>query len=229
MKPTVTSGIVLARVSYQEADRILTILSAEHGKLRVIAKGVRKEKSKLAGGVELFSISEVSFIKGRGEIGTLVSARLITHFGNIVKDIERTMYGYDFLKLINKITEDNSGPEYFKLTEQVLSALNDSSMPLNLVKLWADVRLLAATGHTPNLTADIQGNKLEAGKQYEFELSDMGFEARPNGHCQSEHIKLLRLVARIPAAKLGLVEGIEPFVDTCQQLAQTMRKSVLHV
>lgn len=229
MKPAVTSGIILARVSYQEANRILTVLTADQGKLRLMAKGVRKEKSKLAGGVELFSISELSFIRGRGEIGTLVSSRLITHFGTIVKDIDRTMWGYDFLKLINKITEDNSGPEYYALTEQVLAALNDEAMDLRLVKLWTDMRVLAATGHTPNLATDNAGNKLDDTKQYDFELSDMGFAIRPDGHFESGHIKLLRLVAGTPAAKLGLVEGIQPFIDACQHLTQTMRKSVLHV
>lgn len=228
MKPATTTGIVLARVSYQEADRILTVLSPNEGKLRLMAKGVRKIKSKMAGGVELFSVSELSFIRGRGEIGTLVSSRLVKHFGTIVKDIDRTMYGYEFLKLINKITEDNSGPEYFNLTEQVLAALDDESMNLSLVKLWADMRLLAVTGHAPNLTTDATGSKLEATKNYDFELSDMGFSERPGGVYESGHIKLLRLVSATPAAKLQLVDGIQPFIDACQHLVLTMRRAVLH-
>ncbi len=229
MKPNTTTGIILARVSYQEADRILTLLTPNEGKLRLMAKGVRKVKSKLAGGVELFSVSEISFIRGRGDIGTLVSSRLTTHFGTIVKNIDRTMWGYEFLKMINKITEDNSGPEYFELTEAVLAALNDETMDLRLVKMWADMRLLAATGHTPNLASDTVGNKLEAGESYDFELADMSFSVRPGGLFQSGHIKLLRLVAGTPANKLNLVAGTEPFIDSCQHLVLTMRKSVLHV
>jgi DNA repair protein RecO (recombination protein O) len=101
-----TRGIVLSRTDYGEADRILTLLTPDQGKIRLIAKGVRKIKSKLAGGIELFSVSDVTFIRGRGDIGTLVSARLDTHYGTIVKDIERVQLGYDLIKQINKSTED---------------------------------------------------------------------------------------------------------------------------
>ena len=67
MKPTTTtSAIILKRVDYGEADRILTLLTPDHGKLSLMAKGVRKIKSKLAGGIELFSISTITFAEGRG-------------------------------------------------------------------------------------------------------------------------------------------------------------------
>ena len=94
MKQIVTRGIILSRTDFGEADRILTILTHEQGKIRGIAKGVRKVKSKLAGGIELFSISQISFIQGKSDIYTLTSTRLEKHFGNIVHDIDRTMYAY---------------------------------------------------------------------------------------------------------------------------------------
>lgn len=224
-----TNGIILARTNFQEADRILTVLTPDQGKLRLIAKGVRKERSKMAGGVELFSVNELSFIRGRGEIGTLVSSRLVTHFGTIVKDINRTMYGYEFLKLINKITEDNTEAEYFHLAEKVLSALDDSKLDLKLVMLWANMRLMNATGHATNLVTDTKGNSLVASKNYEFDMGEMGFLLSQNGAYKSGHIKLLRLVAKADLNKIGLVSGVETYLDDCHHLAQTMLRSVLHV
>src|SRR4051812_30345333 len=105
MRQIVTKGIVLSRTDFGEADRILTVLTPNEGKISLMAKGVRKIKSKLAGGIELFSISSITFIPGRGEVGTLISSRLDIHFSNIVRDINRTMLGYDMLKLINRVTE----------------------------------------------------------------------------------------------------------------------------
>src|SRR4051812_44153733 len=102
----VTTGIVLTRIEYGEADRIVTVLTPNDGKLRLMAKGVRRVKSKLAGGVELFSVSSLTYIPGRGDIGTLISSRLETHFGHIVQNIDRTMLGYDLIKLLHKATED---------------------------------------------------------------------------------------------------------------------------
>src|SRR4051812_28556736 len=106
MRQILTRGIVLSRTDYGEADRIVSVLTPDQGKLRLMAKGVRKVKSKLAGGIELFSVSELSFIPGKNDIGTLVSARLTQHFANIVKDINRTMFGYELLKRLNRATED---------------------------------------------------------------------------------------------------------------------------
>jgi len=51
MKRINTHGIVLARTDFGEADRILTFLTPDNGKVKAIAKGVRKQKSKMAGGI----------------------------------------------------------------------------------------------------------------------------------------------------------------------------------
>src|SRR4051794_34279516 len=99
-----TQGIVLNRTDFGEADRILTFLTDDHGKVKAMARGVRKAKAKLAGSIELFSVSDLSLIPGRRDMDTLISARLIKHYGNIVRQLERTKVAYDFLKLSDKAT-----------------------------------------------------------------------------------------------------------------------------
>ncbi len=149
MNQIITEGIVLARTNYQEADRIVTLLTPDHGKVSALAKGVRKSKSKVAGGIELFSISEISFIRGKGSLATLISARLKNHYGNIVQDIERTMAGYDLIKLLNRVTEDAPGPEYYVLLQQLFIALDDPKINLDLVRLWFFAQLLGLAGPHP--------------------------------------------------------------------------------
>ena len=83
-----TRAIVLRRTDYGEADRILQLLTPL-GKQSVIARGVRREKSKLAGGIELFSVSEVLIHKGKSsDLGILTGAKLVEYFDAFVKDIE---------------------------------------------------------------------------------------------------------------------------------------------
>jgi DNA repair protein RecO len=229
MKTIVTTGTVLSRINYQEADRILTIITPDQGKILVMARGVRRIKSKLAGGVELFSQSEITFIRGRGDIGTLVSSRLIKHYDKIVKDIDRTMFAYDFLKLINKITEDNSEPEYCALTDQVLDGLNQPEINLHLVKIWADVRLLSLYGHAPSLSADVQGNKLDASINYDFDQEQAAFTPRTDGLFNSNHIKLLRLAAGSTLKQISRVERIEKYIESTVRLTESIRKTQLHV
>lgn len=120
MQTIATTGIVLSRTNYQEADRIMTFLTSNQGKVRVIAKGVRKAKSKMAGGIELFSVSGITYVSGVSELHTLVSARLKKHYGNIVADINKTLLAYEFMKRINKVTEDAAGAEYFELLNKAL-------------------------------------------------------------------------------------------------------------
>ena len=75
MNKVISESIVLSRINYGDNDRIVTVITRDQGKIRLIAKGSRKLKSKLAAGIELFSVSEISFIKGKGDIDTLVSSR----------------------------------------------------------------------------------------------------------------------------------------------------------
>jgi DNA repair protein RecO (recombination protein O) len=188
-----TIGIVLVRTDFQEADRIVTLLTPDYGKLRAIAKGVRRPKSKLAGGIELFSVSNITYLPGGGELGTIVSTRLQTHYGNIVRDINRTMLGYDFLKRMNRLTEDAAGEEYFQILKNSLAGLNDLELDMNLTELWMTMQLLFVTGHTPNLKADASGKKLEVGGTYIFDFDSMAFQPRAKGQFMANHIKLLRL------------------------------------
>src|SRR6478736_6650921 len=136
MNQQLTTAIVLRRTNYGEADRILTLLTPDHGKLRVMARGVRKVKSKLAGGIQLFNISHITFMPGRGEIGTLVSTRLERHYGTIVKDLERVQLGYELIKQLDKATEDQAEAAYFTLLHQSFEALDAAEIPLPLIRLW---------------------------------------------------------------------------------------------
>lgn len=226
----VTRGIVLARTNFGEADRIVTMLTPDQGKLRLMAKGVRKSKSKLAGGIELFSVSEISFIRGRGDISTLTSARLQTHYGDIVKDLDRTMTGYDLIKQLNKATEDEPEPEYFTLLEDALKALNDADIPQELIRVWFSAQLLRFSGHEPNLRTDTVGHKLDAAKTYHFSFDDMAFTPHDRGSFDADKIKFLRLLfsPNQPHA-LTKVQSSTNLTTACIPLVTTMLTTYIRV
>lgn len=208
MKQLLTQGIILSRTDYGEADRIITLLTPEQGKLRLMARGVRKIKSKLAGGIELFSVSHITYIPGRGEIGTLVSTRLEKHYGNIIRDIGRVQLGYDLIKILNKATEDNPEAEYFALLEQAFQALNEADVPLPLIRLWFEAQLLKQAGHGPNLQTDSTGSKLTADQKYNFDFEAMAFSPHASGKFKADHIKFLRLLfSHNSAQALSHIEG----------------------
>lgn len=232
MKRYTTKGIILNRTNFGEADRILTFLTNSHGKIRAIAKGVRKSKAKLAGSVELFSVTDLTLIAGRSEIDTLVSARLTKHYGNIVKDIERTKLAYDFLKIVGSSTQDRAEPEYFELLKKSLSALDSSDIEPKLTELWFQMQLLKLGGHTPNLKTDNGGNKLKENQMYNFNLGKMCFTPNQNGRFGKNDIKLLRLCLSQTGLKtIARIMGNSPSVrslnDVCERLVSTMRAHYL--
>jgi DNA repair protein RecO (recombination protein O) len=231
MKRLNATATILSRTDFGEADRILTVLTPEHGKLRVLARGVRKVKSKLAGGIELFSVSEISFIKGRGEIDTLVSTRLVKHYGHIVEDLDRTMLAYEFIKLLNRITEDEAEQDYFVVLQHAFAALDDHAIPLLLINVWFTAQLLKLGGFTPNLVTGANNHKLQPSESYDFSFESVCFDASGGqGRFTADHIKFLRLVFAGHQPKvLAGVQGSAQLVQDIAPLVTTMRQTYLRV
>ncbi|HEX5744061.1 MAG TPA: DNA repair protein RecO [Candidatus Saccharimonadales bacterium] len=225
-----TRGIVLKRTDYGEADRIVTMLTPDQGKLRLMARGVRKPKAKLAGGIELFSVSDLSFIRGRGEIGTLISARLDRHYGKIVNDIDRVQLGYELMKLLDKATEDEPEEAYFYLMEQALRALDDEKISLDLVRAWFGAHMLRLAGHAPNLKTTAAGGALSESDRYVFDFDHMAFEPKPSGRFGPADIKFLRLLfsGHAPAA-LSRVDSLDGLLARCAPLLAASLKNHMHV
>ncbi|HJQ08882.1 MAG TPA: DNA repair protein RecO [Candidatus Saccharimonadales bacterium] len=228
MKQQITEAIVLTRTDYGEADRVITLLTPDHGKLRLMAKGVRRVKSKLAGGIELFSVSTITFVQGRGGIGTLISSRLLKHYGRIVQDLDRTMAGYDLIKRLHTVTEDQPEPEYFTLLSQTFESLDNHSLSLPIIRFWFDCQLLRLGGHTPNLQTDVRGNKLDAKKVYNFDFETMAFVPFDHGSHRADHIKFLRLSFAGHTPKvLGQVKNSEQLLMVTAPLVATISQDIL--
>ncbi len=230
MNKIITSGIVLTRTNYQESDRIVTFITPNHGKVRAIVRGARNSKSKLAGGVELFSVSEIGFIQGRGGLATLVLARLIKHYSLIVQDIDRTMLGYELIKLLNTVTEDHPEEEYFELLQHLFEALNESQITTQLIKLWFNTQLLRQAGHTPNLHTEITGQPLVQDRNYAFSYDDMAFLTDEQAYFGTDHIKFLRLVFSGNSPRvLQQVAGVETLISPCLNIIQKILPAHIRV
>jgi DNA repair protein RecO len=229
-QPIVTTGIVLSRRDFQEADRIITVLTPDHGKLSFIAKGVRRPKSKLAAGIELFSVSELTLLPGRSDLKTLLSSRLLKHYGEIVKDINRTMLGYEFIKYLAKTIEDSAGGEYFDLLQTGIAGLDKLDLPIEAVETWFNMQLLQLTGHAPNLRTDTTGANLESDKMYLFSFDDMTFAPGHEGEASTDLIKYLRLASATESpALLGQVQISDQLRVAAAQMTKSMIKYTLKV
>lgn len=189
MNSIADQAIVLGRIDYGERDRILTLLTREHGKISVLAKSVRSQKSRLAGGVELLSISDVTFVEGKSDLKTLTGARLVGHFRNITSDMGRMQFAFDALKTISKLTEDGHGQEYFSLLAEMLRALDDAQYDARLTEVWFGVHLLRSAGTLPEIKSvgDIEN--------YDYDFSSQRFVASDQGVYTRNDLKLLKILS----------------------------------
>ncbi|MBC7459405.1 DNA repair protein RecO [Candidatus Saccharibacteria bacterium] len=219
MKTTRTRAVVLRRTNYGEADRILQLLTPE-GRRSVMARGVRREKSKLAGGIELFAVCEVVLGEGKGQLGVLTSARLIHFYNNIIKDYDRLQFGYFCIKQVTRASETVDEPEWFDLLSELFMGLDATTIRLDLTQTWFYLRHAGLLGHQLNLEVDTNGEKLSAERAYRYDEGEQGLREVMGGEITAEHIKLLRLISTRSLKILAQIGGIDTILPTCMQVAR---------
>lgn len=101
-----SEGIILARKNYGEADRILTIYSRDNGRMSLIAKGVRRPKSKKRGHIEVFSLVKFQAITGRG-LDIMTEVEVVDNFSEVRKSLKKISLAYYLSEVIGKITHES--------------------------------------------------------------------------------------------------------------------------
>lgn len=148
-----TEGIVLRSMDLGEADRVLTVLTPHHGKLRVIAKGVRRPRSRLGGGLE--PLSDVHLVLAIGRTFDVVTQVALEdpHLG-LRDDLHSTAAAWYLVELADRFCEgaaDSRGA--FLLLAQGLAALDAApgEVGREVVARWFELALLDAMGFRPEL------------------------------------------------------------------------------
>ncbi len=144
-------AIIIARKKVASSDIILTLLSANHGKIRIYANRARNSKSKLAADSQLFSNTMVTY-STRKELFSLKEISSINSHSPISEDIGRFYLATYMMELIDKALPEGDFIDglYLKV-EQALTALETADQLL-LFKVVADLKLLAALGFEPSLS-----------------------------------------------------------------------------
>jgi len=185
-----------------------------------MARGVRREKSRLAGSIELFAVSDVVIRQGKGELGILTSARLVQFYRHIMEDYDRMQFAYSTIKLVSRASEMVDEPEWYDVLAEVLMALDVHSIPLEMIQAWFYLHYAALLGHELSLWHDVAGQKLSAEATYRYDEAEQGLRSVTGGELGSEHIKLLRLVATRPLKTLAQIGGTESILADCLLVAR---------
>lgn len=179
-----------------------------------MAKGVRREKSKLAGGVELLAVCDLTVHQGKGDLGIVTSARLDTFFSNILGDYDRLQFAYYVLKDISKAAEILTESAFFDLLRVTLESLNNKQIGLEVTELWYRLQIAILLGVGINLATDSNGMKLVEDTRYRFNVDEMAFVYDERGQYTSEHIKLLRVMSAQNPHVIAQIKNAKELIDT---------------
>jgi DNA repair protein RecO (recombination protein O) len=150
MPSFVDSGIVLRRVDYSDSDRILTVLTREHGKVAVIARGVRKPKARMAAHTDLLARSTMQLATGRGEMLTLTQAQDLAQRGG--PDSRRAACAAVIAELTDRVLEPgHPDPVVFDLVEGALRAAADPARDPRAGLIWFARTMIERLGYSPQL------------------------------------------------------------------------------
>lgn len=219
MKDIRTKAIVLRRTNYGETDRILNVLTPS-GKMSILAKGVRKERSKLAGGIEMFSLSEITVHEGRGELAILTSARTKEFYQGVLANFDRMETASEIIKRVARASEQVDSTEYFSVVVQALRAINRGSN-LSLVTTWFYFNLVRIGGEQVNLYTDTEGNGLDAALNYTWDITEKALRVSTSGKISANEIKMMRLMLSSELSLALRVNGAEEMVDELLYIAKS--------
>lgn len=141
-------GIVLRTHKLGEADRIVVILTRHHGKVRAVAKGVRKTKSRFGARLEPPTHLQLQFYEGRGELQIVDQVETIDHFGAIRGDLDRLTRAVSMLEAADQLgLEGEPNPPLFQMLLGALRALAGHCGPLVVPAFF--LKVLALEGFRP--------------------------------------------------------------------------------
>ena len=150
---TVINGIVLRETQTKEADKILTVLTAERGRIAVIARRARRKNSPLAAPCELLAFSELVLYEQHGWL-MMSEGSTIELWSGIRRDVELLSLASYFAEMAEAVTgEGEPAGEVLALLLNALYALDTLKKPRELVKAAFELKLLSLAGYEPLVAA----------------------------------------------------------------------------
>ena len=142
--------IVLSRMDYGEADRIVTLFSRQQGKFRAIAKGARRPLSRLGPHLEYFSRSQLMLARGR-ELDVVTGAETADAHLGIRTDLDAFGHASHMAELLSRLTEDRQeNAAVFDLLASSLRLLADGLNPFHVTRHY-ELALLSLSGFRPEI------------------------------------------------------------------------------
>jgi DNA repair protein RecO (recombination protein O) len=156
MKTFKDQGITFKQFNINEADTIYSILTKYHGRVDAIAKGIRKPTSRKAGNIDLITLSNFHFAKGKN-LDIITEATLIENHDKLKRKLKSTLILFYICELLDSfIQKGESQRKTYDLLIELLNALKLSKNNFPLTSF--ELKLMSEHGYEPNLYSCLKCN-----------------------------------------------------------------------
>jgi DNA repair protein RecO (recombination protein O) len=186
-------GVVLRTYRLGEADRIVVIVTKSQGKVRAVAKGVRRTSSKFGGRLEPLSHIAMQCWQGR-ELDTVTQVEVIDGFRAVREDLVRVAKAFTLLEVVDQVAQERlANPRLYEMLVRALRSLEASDSAL-LVPAFC-LKVLALEGSAP--IVDSCASCGSTGELVAFDLLDGGALCKSCRHGRALSPDALDLVRRV--------------------------------
>jgi DNA repair protein RecO (recombination protein O) len=143
-------GVVLRTIRLGEADRIVTLMTEHHGKVRAVAKGVRRTTSKFGSRLEPMSHVALLGWQGRGDLDTINQVEVIDTFRPVREDLDRMSAALSMLEVVDQVGQErHANPRLYEMSVRALGALAERNSAMVAPAFF--LKVLALEGSAPFL------------------------------------------------------------------------------
>lgn len=210
-------GVVLRTIKLGESDRIVTLATASHGKVRAVAKGIRKTKSRFGGRLEPMAHVSLLLYEGR-QLDTITQAETLDHFRVVREDLARVSKANALLEAVDHVVQEREpNTRLYQMLVGALRSLAARDAPLLVPAFF--LKLLAAEGFEPML--DACAGCGDEGELMAFDLVEGGALCRSCRRGAAISPAALGLMKRILGGGLAgaLEEATTPAAEEVERLA----------
>ncbi|HEV3280316.1 MAG TPA: DNA repair protein RecO [Acidimicrobiales bacterium] len=213
-------GIVLRTIRLGEADRIVTLMTEQHGKVRAVAKGVRRTRSKF--GSRLEPLSHVALLgwQGRGDLDIVNQVEVIDTNRAVREDLDRMAAAMSMLEAVDQIGQErHANPRLYEMLVGAVAALGERDRSLVTAAFF--LKVLALEGSAPVLDACVACGEGDPAQLVAFDLTEGGALCRRCRRGRPVSAGALTLMRRMLGGDLaGVLAGPRsPFTSEVGELA----------
>jgi DNA repair protein RecO (recombination protein O) len=213
-------GVVLRTIRLGEADRIVTLMTEQHGKVRAVAKGVRRTTSKFGSRLEPLSHVALMAWQGRSDLDIINQVEVIDTFRPVREDLDRMSAAMSMLEVVDQIGQERHGnPRLYEMLVGALTALADRNS--SMVGPAFFLKVLALEGSAPVLEVCVSCGEEDSELLVAFDIVEGGVLCRSCRRGRPLSAGGLALLRRTLGGGLAgvLAEPRSPLTDEVATLA----------